>query len=124
MLRSTPARTGRRDAVAAAVTVVEGMTPTQLATFLDELAGLPSVESVGWRVCERRLSGERFQARNDEIERLHQRGLKSGQIGKKLGMTRGAVKQVLRRRRQKSGYAKTMYPSSCEYAGNRRTSRP
>jgi hypothetical protein len=39
-------------------------------------------------------------------------------------MSRDAVKQVLRRRRQKSGYAKNVYPSSCEYAGTRRTSGP
>jgi hypothetical protein len=50
-----------------------------------------------------RRHGERKPERNHFIVSEHQRGLTPGQIAKKIGMTRGAVRQVLRRRRKLMG---------------------
>lgn len=94
-----------------------------LCDLLDTLAGSQRVEDLGWRVRERRLSPEPFEERNDEIERLHGRGLRPGQIANKLGMTRDAVKQVLRRRRKRNGYAKPTYPPLAVYASDGRKFR-
>jgi len=83
------------------VSRVLALPPSLLWHFFDRLVGRSQIAAAGWRVRERRLSTERFPQRNDEIERLHRRGLTPGQIAQDLGMSRDAVKQVLRRRRKR-----------------------
>lgn len=89
------------DAVAAALAAVEGMTAAELAAFLDALAGSPRVAAAGWRVRERRASAERFPERNRQIRTLARR-LSYAQIGRMLGMTRLAVRNIVKRARENS----------------------
>jgi hypothetical protein len=66
-----------------------------LALFAAELARDPRFAAAGWRIGRYQPRGERKKARNDRIRKDHARGLSPGQIAKKEGTTRNAVRMVL-----------------------------
>jgi hypothetical protein len=59
-------------------------------------------------ILTRTRRGERYPERNAAIRDMHARTLTPGQIAKLLGMSRDAVRQVLRRSRR-DGYAQPTY---------------
>jgi hypothetical protein len=56
-------------------------------------------------VIDRQPRGERKPVRNARIREKHSRGLSPGLIAKQEGMTRGAVRQVIRRSKR-AGYVR------------------
>jgi hypothetical protein len=54
-------------------------------------------------LLERHPRKELYEGCNTEIEALNRGGLSAGQIAKRFGMSKGAVKAVLRRRKRR-GY--------------------
>lgn len=85
------------DAVAAAVAAVEALTVAERRRFLDALCGHPAVTAAGFRVSERRLCVERFAVRNAAIRAARARGLSYGQLAGRFGMTRYAIRNVVKR---------------------------
>ena len=80
------------------------------AELLDLFAALPPAEQrrlvrrlKDLGILDRQPRGERKAARNDRIRAKHARGLSPGLIAKQEGMTRGAVRMVLRRGKR-AGY--------------------
>jgi hypothetical protein len=86
----------RRDAVEHAVAAALALSPAEHRRFVRRLKDAGALE--------RRPRGERLKVRNDRIQAMHDRGLTPGQIAKREGMSRGAVRMVLRRRKR-AGYA-------------------
>jgi hypothetical protein len=89
------------DSVVRAVACAAALTRQQRPQFLRRL------KDIG--ILSRTRRGERYPERNAQIRDLHARDLTPGQIGKLLGMTRDAVRQVLRRSRR-DGYTQPTYP--------------
>jgi hypothetical protein len=94
---------GPQIAVADLLHAVLALDADDLDAVLDALAGSLRVEAAGWRIHRRRVGVERKAARNARIRALAIR-LSAGQIAKLEGMTRGAVRMVLRRGRLAAGY--------------------
>ena len=78
-------------------------TPAEILTALERLPEEDRrqlfAEAKARGLLPRRSRGEYFAGRNSRIVALRQRGLTPGQIAKREGMTRNAVRHVLRRRR-------------------------
>jgi hypothetical protein len=98
--------------------IVRSLPPAALADFLDGLSGLPCVEAAGRRVCERKLSSEKFPQRNRKIRELAKR-LSYAQIGRLLGMSRYAVRNVVKRT-DRSVNTQAMFTPSDGYDSKRR----
>ncbi len=89
------------DAVAAVLADVAALSAAEQRHLFRRLRDL------GMR--ERGQRGERKAERNDRIRALCARGLTPGQIGRLEGMTRYAVRKVLRRGNS-AGYVREVYP--------------
>lgn len=79
------------DLLAAAITAFQAMTPKHRQRCQRRLKDLGLVG--------RQRRGERLQVRNDRIRAYAARGLSQAWIGKREGISRGAVCMVLRRSR-------------------------
>lgn len=75
---------------------VLALPPARLWRFFDQLAGRPEVAASGWRISERRQTRERFPERNRKIRQLATR-LSYAQIGRMFGMSRYAVRNIVKR---------------------------
>jgi DNA-binding Lrp family transcriptional regulator len=90
--------------VTAAIARAMALSPAERKKFVRRLRDLG--------IIDRPRRGERYPDRNAEIRALHTtRKLSPAQIGKQFGLTKSAVKAILRRGR-KRGCAKPTYPAT------------
>jgi hypothetical protein len=80
---------------AAAIAMVEQMTPGTLAGFLDELGGLQVVADVGYRIRRRRGGVERYPQRNAEVRKRHAEGRSYGELAMDYGLSRSGIARIV-----------------------------
>lgn len=88
-----------RHTVADAIKILETLTPAERQRFLRKLRDKG--------ILGRRPRGERKAERNERIRAQHARGLTPGQIAGLEGMSRDAVRKVLRRNNSAGYVGKT-----------------